>query len=119
MSVIPPGKGPAQTSRGKPSRDVLMAVSPCSYITRSLKLRRRLLETLSEELGHTTSCVNDALAPRGAHTKAPFDQSFSIPTHTSVRNAAAHTHTHTELSLLHDDSVPGEGGHEDPEPGRS
>lgn len=33
-------------------------------------------------LGHNTSCVNEASTPRGAHTKAAFDQSFSIHTHT-------------------------------------
>lgn len=33
-------------------------------------------------LGHDTSCVNEASTPRGAHTKAAFDQSLRIHTHT-------------------------------------
>lgn len=78
------------------------------------KLKRKLLEiglALSEELGHTTSCVNDALAPRGAHTKASFDQSFSIPTHIYIETR---THTHMQLAVsVHDACVPEEGGHGD------
>lgn len=72
------------------------------------KLKRKLLEIawqLSEELGHTTSCVNDALVPRGAHTKPSFDQSFSV--HTLMLK---HTHTELAVFVLHDDCVPEGGG---------